>query len=269
MILEILVSCMHQKNTSIVEKSGITTDVLIINQCDENDYQQFAKNEQTVRMISTQERGLSKSRNMAMKHAQGDICLFCDDDEELYLGYEQIILSAFQRLPDADIILFAIDNLPQGFRKKEYRLKYFDLFHAASVQIAYRKKSFESRSIYFHRYMGAGSGNGAQEENKFLIDCYKQGLRIYYVPQKIGRLCDTVSTWFQGYDETYFYQRGGSTRQMLGLPLSVIYAFYYVLTKKRIYHAETLPVKALAATLRGCFDDPIGKQMRQEKGEKS
>lgn len=269
MVLEILISCMHQKNTNIVEKSGITTNVLIVNQCNEESYQKYTKNGKTVRMISTTERGLSKSRNMAMKHALGDICLLCDDDEKFYFDYEQIILNAFQRLPDADIILFAIDNIPQKFKKKEYRLNYFELFHAASVQIAYRTKTLEYKKVNFNPYMGAGSGNGAQEENKFLIDCYKQGMRIYHVPEKIGQICSSNSTWFHGYNETYFYQRGGSTRQMLGLPLSVIYAFYYVFTKKKMFYSEISVENALAATLKGCFADPIGKQKRQKKREKS
>ena len=31
--LEVLISCMHQKNLSIAERTGVRTDTLIINQC--------------------------------------------------------------------------------------------------------------------------------------------------------------------------------------------------------------------------------------------
>jgi len=265
MVLEILVSCMNQADMSIVDQSGITTDVLIINQCNEERLQEHIHGERRNRMISTMDRGLSKSRNMAIEHAAGDICLFCDNDEQFYHDYEQIVLAAFQRLQDADMILFDFDNLPHYFKNEEHQLKFFDLFHAISCQIAYRRTSLEKAGIRFNPFMGAGSGNGAQEENKFLIDCYKSGMKIYYVPQKLGRIIETESTWFTGFDEKFFYQRGGSTRQMLGLPMSILYAFYYVFRKHDMYKEEISLSKALAATLKGCIENPIGKQMKQEQ----
>lgn len=265
MILEILISCMYQENTSIVEQSEITTDVLIINQCNENNYHQYDKDGQTIRMISTTERGLSKSRNMAIDHAAGDICLLCDNDERFYHDYEQIVLAAFQRFPDADIILFNFDNLHHNFKDYEHRLEYLELLHAISSQIAYRKSSLEKKRVRFNPYMGAGSGNGAQEENKFLMDCYKKGMNIYYIPQKLGEILETESTWFHGFDEKFFYQRGSTTRLLLGLPLSVLYAFYYTIRKKEMYQSDITPASALLAVLRGCFENPIGKLMKDSK----
>lgn len=265
MNLEVLLSCMHQVDFSIVEKSCILGDVLIINQSDIDTIEELNENGQSIRMISTTERGLSRSRNMAIENARGDICLLCDNDEVFYKDYERVILDAFQRLPDADIILFNFDNLSHKFKNVEHRLKYFELFHAISCQIAYRKVSLDRLSVRFNPFMGAGSGNGAQEENKFLIDCYKKRMKIYYVPQKLGRIHETESTWFNGFSEAFFYQRGGSTRQMLGLPLSVLYAIYYVVRKKNIYSHEISSGRALIATLRGCLENPIGKQMKQQK----
>ena len=61
-------------------------------------------------MISTTERGLSNSRNMALKYAVGEICILCDNDEIFEDNYETVICKAFERLPDADIIAFSIEN---------------------------------------------------------------------------------------------------------------------------------------------------------------
>ena len=266
MFLEILISCMDQEDMAIVEKSGITTDVLIINQCSKDDYQEVKRNH-LKRMISTTERGLSNSRNMAIKHAAGDICLFCDDDEIFYHGYEQMVLAAFRRLPDADIVLFDFDNLPHGFKNYEHKLKYIELLHAISCQIAFRKEAVIRAGVQFNPCMGAGSGNGAQEENKFLMDCFKRGLNIYYVPQKLGCIIESDSTWFDGFDEKFFYQRGGATRQLLGLPLSILYAFYYVIRKREMYCHEISARKALLTTIKGCLENPIGKQMKMRKEE--
>lgn len=265
MNLELLVSCMNQEDMTIVKESGITTDVLVINQCDVNSVQKWVENAQTIRMISTTERGLSRSRNMALAHANGDICLFCDNDEYFYPGYAQIVLETFWRLSDADIILFDFDNLSHHFRGGERQLRYFELLHAISCQIAFRKEMVDKAAIFFNPFMGAGSGNGAQEENKFLMDCYKKGLKIYYVPKKIGRIIDTESTWFKGFDEDFFFQRGGATRRLLGLPLSVLYAIYYTVRKRNLYSHELSQKKAFFSTLKGVLADPIRNQEKSHK----
>lgn len=265
MILEVLISCMNQEDISIVKQSGISTDALVINQCNMDAFQQWNNENQVIRMISTTERGLSRSRNMAIKHADGDICLFCDNDEVFYNNYMRTILEAFRRLPDADVILFNFDNLPHRFRSMEHRLNYLELLHAISCQIAFKKDSVRNAKVLFNPFMGAGSNNGAQEENKFLMDCYRKGLKIYYVPQTIGRIIENDSTWFEGYDEKFFYQRGSATRQLLGLPLSILYAFYYTVRKRAMYNQELSVWKALFSTVRGCVENPIAKQYTGNK----
>ena len=109
MKLEVLISAMHLKDASIVETTRCKTDVLIINQTDNEDYYE-SSNSFRVRMISTCERGLANSRNMAIMNACGDICLICDDDEELVDGYDKVILRAFEQYPQADIIAFDMQN---------------------------------------------------------------------------------------------------------------------------------------------------------------
>ena len=81
MKLEVLLSCMNQKDLGIVKRSRITSDVLVINQADGEDIEEQVENGQRIRMFTTNERGLSRSRNMALKYAEGDICVLCDDDE--------------------------------------------------------------------------------------------------------------------------------------------------------------------------------------------
>ena len=113
MTIEVLISCMHQKDWSIIERSHIQTDVLIVNQCDRDEQEVYrftnAKGEEChARMIHTTERGLSRSRNMALKNATGDVCLFCDDDEVLVDGYENIIRTAFEEHESYSLIAFRL-----------------------------------------------------------------------------------------------------------------------------------------------------------------
>lgn len=265
-MLEVLVSCMYQEDKIIVETSGISSNALVINQCDQDSIQVWNEETRQIRMISTTERGLSRSRNMAIKCARSEICLFCDNDEVFFPQYEQIINNAFKEIPDADIILFDFENLSCNMKKTPHRLHFFELLHAISCQIAFRRKSVLKADVWFNPYMGAGTGNGAQEENKFLMDCYKRGLKIYFIPEKIGRVIENHSTWFNGFDSDFFYKRGGATRQLLGLPLSVVYAFYYTITKRKMYCQELSCKEALFSTLRGCWNNPIRKQYEKANG---
>lgn len=263
MTLEVLLSCMYQTDLSIVHCSEIVSDTLIINQCDENKTMESCLGDYHIRMISTTERGLSRSRNMALTYARGDICLLCDDDERFLPSYEELILQAFRELPDAGVIAFGISNQPCRLPERIHRLSRFDLLKLKSWQIAFRRNDILSHSLYFDVLMGAGSGNGAQEENKFLFDCYKAGVKIYYVPTPIASVSQVQSTWFSGFSETFFYQRGIATRYFMGLPLSALYAAYYLMAKHPQYKKEISLSAAAKALIRGLWSNEIAHQKKE------
>ena len=246
MNLEVLISCMNQQDMRIAEQTGIQTDALIVNQCmqaessedvslDCNAIEVQNGSRGNIRMIRSNTRGLSKSRNLAIQHAVGDVCLLCDDDEQLDSSYEDTILNAYAELPDADIICFRIQNQPSRLPQKTQRLTNWTAMRIASWQITFRRESILKRGIQFDENMGAGTGNGGGEEVKFLRDCIKAGLKSYYVPKSIGTVAQTDSTWFKGFDRDFFYKRGITNRYMLGLPVSILYAAYYTMVKRDLY----------------------------------
>ena len=259
MKLEILLSCMHQENLDIVKKSNINTDVLIINQCNRNNNKELIIGNQRIRMISTTQRGLSNSRNLAIHLSDREFCLLCDDDELFLDGVSDKIVTAFEQIPDADIIIFRMKNVPCRLKRKRYKLGYFACLKVASWQIGFRREAILKSGVLFDPFMGSGSGNGCGEENKFLLDCFRKGLNIYHVPIEIAVLSPKDSNWFHGYNKTFFYQRGTTTRYMLGFLLSVFYALYYVIKKKSLYEKETHPLTALLTMLHGIWNNDIAK----------
>ena len=66
MKLQVLVSCMHQQDYSLLEKMNIQTDAIIINQCDINKFEDIKYRNNLVKFISLNERGVGKSRNNAL-----------------------------------------------------------------------------------------------------------------------------------------------------------------------------------------------------------
>lgn len=260
MKFEILLSAMNQIDFSLLEKSNIISPTLIINQSDINEESSLGNS----RMITTTNRGLSNSRNLALDYSKGELLLLSDDDEVFTEDLENKIVSAYEKLPEADIIIFSCslqDYLVASNREQSKsiisqsirQLSYLDVLKVASWQISFRSKSIKQSGVRFDEKLGAGSGNGAGEENKFLWDCLKNGLKIYYVPIEIATVAQQESTWFFGYDSDYFYNRGRTTRYIFGLPFSLIYAAYFIITKQKLYRKNISVVSASMQLFKGIF----------------
>ena len=208
--MEVLLSCMSSSPIDIVKRTNVVSDITVVNQCS-NDYisKICTENGYRLQIIESSDRGLSKSRNMAIRYASSDICLLCDDDEILYDNYANLIESAFEENPDADLIAFALDYSDKKYPKKKKKIGYLNALKISSVQITFRRNAIIENKIVFDERLGAGTGNGAGEEQKFLYDCIKAGLNIIFLPIYIGKVIrDSSSSWFHGYTKEYFFNRG-------------------------------------------------------------
>lgn len=260
-------SCMHQIDDTLVRRSRITGDAVVINQCDQAGYAEYETSCGVARLFSTRQRGLTKSRNMAIEKAQADVCLLCDDDEVFVPDYEKRILTAYESLPQADVIIFKMTNRPPSFGDKVMRLRFPQTMKVSSWQISFRRQSLLDTGVRFDELLGAGTGNGAEEELKFLLDCEKAGLRIFYAPVEIADVGQETSTWFAGFTEAFFENRGATTRYILGFGLASIYAVYYVVRKRALYRSQITSIQALGATFRGMRENKIVKQSRKKAQE--
>lgn len=267
MKLDILLSCMYQNDDTIIRNSRITGDAVVINQCDREEYAEYDTEFGKARFFCTTERGLTKSRNMAVRQSDADICLLCDDDELFVDDYEKKILQAYVDLPQADLIAFKVTDVRSprtGLPDQVTRLHFPKTMKISSWQISFRRERLLSSQIRFDELLGAGTGNGAEEEMKFLCDCEKAGLVVFYVPIEIASITQDSSTWFAGYTEDYFENRGATTRYILGRGIASLYAVYYVVRKRKLYQTDISPWKALKATMRGIRKDKITKQSNRE-----
>jgi glycosyltransferase involved in cell wall biosynthesis len=272
MKLEILLSCMHQTDDTLLHRSHITGDVLMINQCDLNLEYTGKTQHGTARIVSTTTRGLTKSRNMAIAVSDADVCLLCDDDESFVADYEKRILHAYRTVPEADLIIFKMCNQPTPFRDQIRELRFPWIMSVSSWQISFRRESLLRTGVRFDELLGAGTGNGAEEELKFLMDCRKAGLKIIYVPTQIASVWQTESTWFDGFTKQFFINRGATTRYILGLIPAFLYAIYYVIKNRTKYRKYLTPLQAFCALLHGMRENKVTKQRkaldRKQKGSK-
>lgn len=249
--LEVLISAMHQKDNKIFERTNINTDALLINQCDIESAVEYSESGNCYRIISTTERGLSKSRNKALEYAKGTYCLICDDDEILYDDYENKIVRSFQDNPEMDIICFQLKLEGKNYSDKEYKVGFLRALRVASVQVAFKLGSIKANNLLFDEAFGSGTPVGSGEENIFLYDCLRKGLKIKSVPVCIGEVAQSNSKWFKGFDEEYFYNRGKIINRLLGKVIGRLYCIYFAISKYKYYKKNITMGKAVSLLFLG------------------
>lgn len=232
MRFEVLVSTMHQieGDYSLLKKMNIQTDAVVINQCDRNGKEEIEFNGKKITWINTNDRGLSKSRNMAIANSTADICLIADDDEIFLNGFEDIILKSFENNPDFDLIRFKVHGIEKEFKKyqkKACRINMRLSLKISSVEVAFRRKKINEMRLRFDELIGAGTEFFMGEENVFLIDFLRKKGRAWYFPIDIAELHIGNSSWFTGFNEKYYLARGASYAAISpvgGYVLSVLFA---------------------------------------------
>lgn len=188
--LEILVSTMKQSNLdflkSIFPKDFTNYNILIINQTEKG--AELTSEYDNIRVVNSYEKGLSNSRNLALKKANGDICLLADDDIKYVENFDNIIKNAFKANKNFDVLTFMMSDF-EGKLAKIYNLPkqhtYKSLVKANSVTIAFRKEKVFDTKIKFDTNFGLGSTFEIAEEFIWLRSLYTANLKIGFIPKVI------------------------------------------------------------------------------------
>ena len=203
MKLEVLLSVMNLKKKDL-SNMNITSKCTVINQCGKNDFSVY----KNFNIYSSKDTGLANSRNLGLTKLSEDVIILCDDDVVYNSDYENMIISEFENNKDADVIIFNIDspNRKIKLNKKNKKLHFYNILSFSSCRIAFRRKSISN--IKFNNMFGAGAKYSSGEDSLFLVECLNKGLKIYSSTKNIGVVKHMKSTWFNGYDEKYFFDKG-------------------------------------------------------------
>lgn len=253
MKLQMLVSTMRKKNYDLISKMNINSDAVFINQCDVDSREEFVNKEQEIIWINSSDRGLSKSRNIAIETATADICVLADDDLIFVEDAHALIIEEFKKNPNIDIITFQVEGVDREFKRyhRETRnLNYLTSMKVSSVEIAFRLDSIKRQNIRFNELFGAGANYKMGEENIFLFECLNKGLRIKYIPKKIANLYVGDSSWFDGYTSSYFFDLGAVYAEM-SKRYSYLLIIQYAIRKHKLYKNTIDFCEAIKAMLHG------------------
>lgn len=209
--IEVLIVAVNQKDAELYYKLGLKTNTIIANQTDSYWYKEYNIDGNTVKVISTNDRGVGKNRNIALLNASADICILGDDDLIYADDYPQMVNKVFDELPDADIIVFHIVNLKYPNKRiitKVERVGYFNFARYGACRVAFKRKSILRANIWFSLLYGGGAKYSSGEDTLFLGEAYRKGLKIYTYPKKIADAVQETSSWFNGYNEKFFIDKG-------------------------------------------------------------
>lgn len=209
--VQVLVATMNQQDHSLLSKMNIQSDVIVGNQSNYNSVEKFNYMGYEATYLNFAELGVGLNRNNALMRATGDICLFADDDMVYVDNYSKIIASIFEMYSNIDVVVFnLIEKEPTRYViSKVQKIGYLNYLRYGTARIAVKLKSIRDSGIYFNQCFGGGAEHCHGEDNIFLTDCLKKGLKIYGVPVFVAELTDErESTWRKGFDDKYLIDQG-------------------------------------------------------------
>lgn len=213
MDVQVLVATVDQADRRLPERMNIGVDALIGNQCDREGVEVSEYNGCAISWILSADRGVGRNRNRLLDKAGADICLFSDDDVTYADGVFDRVVEAFKQNPKADVIIFGMDMTRDGqvirkVRPPAGRLHTRNCLRYGTYCVAVRRERIMDREICFSQWFGGGCTYGAGEDSLFLLDCLRRGLRIYGSSVVLGTCAKDSSSWFHGYNEKYYYDKG-------------------------------------------------------------
>jgi glycosyltransferase involved in cell wall biosynthesis len=212
--VQVLVACMHQNDDSLYNEMNLQTDAILANQGNQYSYNAFTQPDgNLVELVSTADRGVGKNRNKALMFATGKY-LLCSDQDMIYVdGYEKIVTDAFEKCPNADIIAFNLEYLnrftPARKEKNKFsRVHIWNCMRYGTARVAIRKNALDKACLSFSTLYGGGAKYGSGEDSLFIRDAFRKRLKMYYCPVVIAKVKQEESSWFRGYTDKFFKDKG-------------------------------------------------------------
>ena len=211
MTLQLLVAAVNKEALELAREMQLDSDAIIVSQCDHYSYEELQYKGHEVRYFAMAERGVGLSRNTSLLRADADIILFADEDIVYTEGYQEAVLQEFAKHPEADMLLFNVNAVPgrETYHTDSFgRVRWYNCGRYPTYSFAVKREKIHKNNITFSLLFGGGAKYSNGEDSLFIRDCLKNGLKVYKVPVTIGAEKERPSTWFQGYNEKFFFDRG-------------------------------------------------------------
>ncbi len=267
MTFELLVSAVNKEPQELARVMRIHSDALIVIQNPDADSAQpdvdnagpasvclETTDPQTrVRVLRQSGKGVGRSRNAALANAQADICLFGDEDIVYDDGYEEKVLRAFIRHPEASVITFNVrvdERRRTYWNEKPHRIRWYNYGRYPAYAIAVRRRDIQKNNICYSKLFGGGARYSNGEDSLFLHDCLKAGLVLFAETSVLGEETYRESTWFKGYTDKFFYDRGVLYHFLYG-KAAAVFGLRFLLSNRKTMLKEHSLSQAYALLRKG------------------
>lgn len=253
MRLQMLISSLNADTAVLLNCMKPECEGILINQCTKECTEEVQANGYRFLVQSNKERGVGKSRNAALSEATAELVLFADDDIVYDEGYAEAICKAFDENPKADILLFNVrvcEERRTYWNEGCHRIRWYNCGRFPAYSIAARREALIKAGVKYSELFGGGAKYSNGEDSLFLRSCAGAGLKIYTSVVCIGEEIPRESTWFHGFTEKFFFDRGVLFAFLYG-GLAPLWALRFVLTKRDMLQGEIRGKKALKLILAG------------------
>ncbi len=236
--IEVLIVTMNRKSTEFVEKMNIpeNIDIIVANQADAFNYSEQYIKSSRIRFITHNTKGVGINRNIALLNSVDDILVFADDDIKYCEGAFEEIQTAFKKYPDADGFVFNVNTIGQDMGRRENkkikRVRTFNFLNYGAVRLVIKKESLKKNAIYFSEMFGGGAKYGSGEDTLFIRECLKNNLKLYTYPFILADVYQEKSSWFEGYNDKYFYDKGALMKACFRMTYPMLIVVYALKSAK-------------------------------------
>ena len=121
------------------------------------------------------------------------------------------------------------------------KVHWYNCGRYGAVSFAVRRESLLRSGVTFSLLFGGGARYGSGEDSLFLKAFMDEGYLVYTAPVTIAEEKAGESTWFEGYNEKFFRDKGVLYRHLYGR-LDMIMALRFLLVHRGTLCAE-VPVR--------------------------
>ncbi len=246
--LQILISSVNKNPEFLPEAMNLESDAVLVNQLIgdaapegiDSGEKTFEYNGHSVLVLNRREKGVGLSRNTALENSDHEIIQFGDDDIVYDKGYAERILSEFDAHPEADMLLF---NVKAQAGRETYwnedfkKVSWYNYGRYPAYAICARRDKLKKSGVKYSLLFGGGAPYMNGEDTLFLHDCLKAGLSIYRTTVSLGKEKPGQSTWFEGYTDKFFFDRGVLYHFIYGA-MAPVWGFRYLFKNRKEFCVE-------------------------------
>lgn len=239
------------------------TSILIVNQTQPD--MLLHSDFYNIRIVNSYEKGVAKSRNLALQNARGKIVVFTDDDVEYFQDTCQIIVDAYNSNNTPDAILFQAQKSNSELLKPyannvQDPISTMSILNCGTIEITLKTENFDPSRFKFDERFGINAAFELGDEPVFIMDLKRDGKRVLFVNKSIVQH-ENITTILKNSAEKNYFILGAFYKRIFPKyhKIWIFIKVFFDLKQKKIKVNEVFNLLGCAKEGRNKFISTIAK----------